>query len=480
MITLKHFVWKLSIKYLLTLISFCAFSTVTLANPPCTTILIYEDDILPKDTHHCTFQKLQGGPSTWVLFGQDHDNTAPPEDSTAWFAFTTRQPVVNVLFSNNTEQFYESLVLQGECSEYPYTIGMISSSNIQSNIITLEFNDCISSNDINNFSTENDFSLHTLDPCRLTLHLSQNPENQFKLQSKVPLVIPTDFSFSENSITLAHWSTEVHKRQQPLSSTKKADNSDRTQSLPKVIILFQIRHVIPAETNGQSATFNETSKEHQDLSTDIHNVITIIVLYEEIYETVKTYATGVLEEDHTDIAQHKPKRIRREFTSEQKKGLEKKFREKKYLIPVERQSLADQLNLTDFQVKTWFQNQRMKWKKDQKETSESQRKSTVSSTKNTYTPPPYPLRSDYHLPYPLRSDYHPPYPWRSDYYHPPAQHYQPQLSSFVSPSPTMHYFNSIAPLPTHINGMVSAPPSTTGAYPPFYNGPLYHTQDPDF
>ena len=60
---------------------------------------------------------------------------------------------------------------------------------------------------------------------------------------------------------------------------------------------------------------------------------------------------------------NKARRRRTAFTSSQLKSLEQKFREKKYLTITERNNLASSLNLTDTQVKTWFQNRRTKWKK---------------------------------------------------------------------------------------------------------------------
>lgn len=60
---------------------------------------------------------------------------------------------------------------------------------------------------------------------------------------------------------------------------------------------------------------------------------------------------------------NKIRRRRTAFTSGQLKSLEEKFRCKKYLTISERTRLANNLNLTDTQVKTWFQNRRTKWKK---------------------------------------------------------------------------------------------------------------------
>ncbi|KAJ8316156.1 hypothetical protein KUTeg_006170 [Tegillarca granosa] len=62
----------------------------------------------------------------------------------------------------------------------------------------------------------------------------------------------------------------------------------------------------------------------------------------------------------------KPKKCRRSrtvFTELQLVGLEKKFETHKYLSTPDRMELAEMLGLTQVQVKTWYQNRRMKWKK---------------------------------------------------------------------------------------------------------------------
>ena len=62
--------------------------------------------------------------------------------------------------------------------------------------------------------------------------------------------------------------------------------------------------------------------------------------------------------------QKKCRRSRTVFTELQLMGLEKKFKNHKYLSTPDRITLADTLGLSQLQVKTWYQNRRMKWKKE--------------------------------------------------------------------------------------------------------------------
>ncbi|CAL1533534.1 unnamed protein product [Lymnaea stagnalis] len=59
----------------------------------------------------------------------------------------------------------------------------------------------------------------------------------------------------------------------------------------------------------------------------------------------------------------KPRKARTAFTDHQLSVLEKTFERQKYLSVQDRMELASKLNLTDTQVKTWYQNRRTKWKR---------------------------------------------------------------------------------------------------------------------
>ena len=54
----------------------------------------------------------------------------------------------------------------------------------------------------------------------------------------------------------------------------------------------------------------------------------------------------------------KPRRRRTAFTHAQLAYLERKFRAQKYLSVADRGTVAELLNLTETQVKTWYQNRR--------------------------------------------------------------------------------------------------------------------------
>ncbi|XP_059482627.1 barH-like 1 homeobox protein [Neocloeon triangulifer] len=79
-------------------------------------------------------------------------------------------------------------------------------------------------------------------------------------------------------------------------------------------------------------------------------------------------------------ASRKPRRRRTAFTHAQLAYLERKFRCQKYLSVADRGDVADALNLSETQVKTWYQNRRTKWKRQNQLRLEQLRQQATASS----------------------------------------------------------------------------------------------------
>nr|AJS19016.1 vent 1 [Ptychodera flava] len=84
-------------------------------------------------------------------------------------------------------------------------------------------------------------------------------------------------------------------------------------------------------------------------------------------------AASEAESDSSGEGSIKRKKARTAFTQQQIVELEKKFRQQKYLSATERNTFAQRIGISDTQVKTWFQNRRMKWKRQRKDDPEVNR-----------------------------------------------------------------------------------------------------------
>lgn len=85
--------------------------------------------------------------------------------------------------------------------------------------------------------------------------------------------------------------------------------------------------------------------------------------------------------------QRKPtgKRLRTAYSSQQLIALENQFNINKYLSRSKRIEMAQNLELSERQIKIWFQNRRMKYKKEQKLIAKTQAASPAASTISSTT-----------------------------------------------------------------------------------------------
>uniref|UniRef100_A0A8C5PDE4 Hematopoietically-expressed homeobox protein HHEX n=1 Tax=Leptobrachium leishanense TaxID=445787 RepID=A0A8C5PDE4_9ANUR len=79
---------------------------------------------------------------------------------------------------------------------------------------------------------------------------------------------------------------------------------------------------------------------------------------------------------------HKRKGGQVRFSNDQTIELEKKFETQKYLSPPERKRLAKMLQLSERQVKTWFQNRRAKWRRLKQENPQGNKREETESLEN--------------------------------------------------------------------------------------------------
>ncbi|XP_046508800.1 homeobox protein VENTX [Equus quagga] len=96
-------------------------------------------------------------------------------------------------------------------------------------------------------------------------------------------------------------------------------------------------------------------------------------------------------------------RVRTAFTVEQVSTLESSFQHRRYLGPLERRTLAREMRLSEVQIKTWFQNRRMKHKRQLQDSQLKVPFSGALYTPLASCPPPSALGDSLQLLYPWAS-----------------------------------------------------------------------------
>ncbi|KAL9968608.1 hypothetical protein ACROYT_G020720 [Oculina patagonica] len=84
--------------------------------------------------------------------------------------------------------------------------------------------------------------------------------------------------------------------------------------------------------------------------------------------------------------------MRTHFTVYQRRELEKTFSQSKYISPQKRQSLSEELGISDGIIQNWFKNRRVKWRKERSVTGASS--ASIPATTGAF------LHYFDHVPYP--------------------------------------------------------------------------------
>ncbi|XP_066976973.1 barH-like 2 homeobox protein isoform X2 [Macrobrachium rosenbergii] len=152
--------------------------------------------------------------------------------------------------------------------------------------------------------------------------------------------------------------SSVNDQPQDLSQARRKTN----EVIPKVTITPHLSHRLPAGEAHRKRKIEELDDDDVDVEDDLADEedceeeedsgISENLLHDE------TRGSASPRSPDNPMKNKKQRKARTAFTDHQLQTLEKSFERQKYLSVQDRMELAAKLNLTDTQVKTWYQNRR--------------------------------------------------------------------------------------------------------------------------
>ncbi|KPM11541.1 homeobox protein BarH-like protein 1-like protein [Sarcoptes scabiei] len=161
---------------------------------------------------------------------------------------------------------------------------------------------------------------------------------------------PVDFG---NFLEFSNNSSLVH-RSSSSSSSSSPGSSEKDKQIDQYEILSNLSKSYENASKSLSRFVNESNFDNLK---DHHN------LPRNVSRKKISSSSNVRSHSLSFSRSRKIRRNRTVFTELQLMGLERRFDSQKYLSTPDRTDLATALGLTQLQVKTWYQNRRMKWKK---------------------------------------------------------------------------------------------------------------------
>ncbi|XP_051542209.1 homeobox protein vex1-like [Myxocyprinus asiaticus] len=246
----------------------------------------------------------------------------------------------------------------------------------------------------------------------------------------------------------SRWRPEIMENQEKHMEPVQSGNSSLSTSMQETNSNIVQQHTHASEPGfGSSAEEEETSG------------------YES--EECRSLSPGAPKDTAQSVSPSAGRRPRTAFTAEQISSLEKAFKRNAYLGAQDKAELCKRLNLSDKQIRNWFQNRRMKLKRTVQDSLAHACQAKVASHMMHY--------SDLH-------SYRPaPYP---SYYSgvqespavyaqcPPGFHYSPATAGSIPTLPVeaLYPYSTLQSLPVH--------PSNTSMMAPYqpYHSQFYNTQ----
>ncbi|WAR22258.1 HMX1-like protein [Mya arenaria] len=139
-----------------------------------------------------------------------------------------------------------------------------------------------------------------------------------------------------------HWGHRTVPCVQQTANCVRTSGSENTENTAKIV-----KHI---ETNGGFHSNRSTPEPEVHYGASIHSDRSLDSMGESYHQSPSPFKT-------------KKKKTRTVFSRNQVYKLEAAFDLKRYLSSAERSGLAASLNLSETQIKIWFQNKRNKWKR---------------------------------------------------------------------------------------------------------------------